>query len=356
MLFRLGRLLLARAGLAAIRRLAPEVCAPAPEDWALERLALRQQLAMFKHKQTLAPKKTDRLFWVALRAQLADRWQDWLHAVQPATVVAWHRQGFRLFWRWKSRHRSRGRPPIAKELRAVIKRLALENPDWGAPRIHAEVLMLGFDVDERTVSRYLAKLRPRSPRSGEAWRRFLLAEADGIAAMDFFVVPTATFRLTYGFFIIHHGSRKVVHTNAAYFPSEHWVAQQLREAFPAGAPCPKYLLCDRDSAFSAYVESVAEAMGIRVIRTGPRAPWQNGIAERFIGSVRRELLDNFIVLGPWHLTRLLNRYERYYNDDRPHLSLNKNAPMGRKPEKKPAFGSLRAHPRLWGLHHRYSWQ
>jgi hypothetical protein len=152
---------------------------------------------MFKHKYKPAPQARDRLFWVVMRANLSDQWRNWLHAVQPATVVAWHRQGFRLFWRWKSRRR--GRPVIPKELREAIRQIAMDNPDYGAPRIHAELLLLGFDVDERTVSRYLAKLQRQKPRrSGEPWKRFLLAEADAIAAMDF-VVPTATFRLTYGF-------------------------------------------------------------------------------------------------------------------------------------------------------------
>jgi transposase InsO family protein len=146
-----------------------------------------------------------------------------------------------------------------------------------------------------------------------------------------------------------------VHTNATGHPSEQWVAQQLREAFPAGAQPPKYLICDRDSIFSEHVASVADSMGIRLVRTAPRSPWQNGIAERFIGSVRRELLDHVIVFGPAHLARLLRRYAAYHNEDRPHLSRNKNSPVGRPIEIRPDGGALRSTPRLWGLHHQYSW-
>ena len=236
-------------------------------DVALENLALRQQVAVLAERRP-RPRLaiTDRLFWVSLR-RLWSRWADVLVVVQPDTVVRWHRQGFRLFWRWRSRPRRPGRPRIDRELRDLIRRMARENPTWGAPRIHGELLKLGFDIAERTVSRYM----PRRPAPGhvvERWKVFLRNHQEAIVGMDFFTVPTATFDVLYVLFFIHHGRRRVVHFGVTRYPTATWVIQQLREAFPYDE-APRYLIFDRDSTFN-------------------QAP----IAERWIGSVRREMLDH----------------------------------------------------------------
>ena len=197
-------------------------------DLILENLALRQQVAVLKGKRP-RPNLVDgeRRFWVALR-EAWPRWAEALIIVKSETVVGWHRAGFRLFWRWRSRPRGRlGRPPTARELRDLLRRMARENPTWGAPRIHGELLKLGFDVAERTVLRYMPK-RPAPTGSLERWKTFLRNHALDIVAMDFFVVPTVSLRVLYVFVAIHHGSRRVLHVNVTRHPSSPWVVQQLR--------------------------------------------------------------------------------------------------------------------------------
>jgi hypothetical protein len=323
-------------------------------DTALEVLALRQQVAVLKRRRPrplLSP--LDRLFWIALQDIWA-RWKDVLVIVKPDTVIGWHRAGFRLYWRWRSRPRG-GRPRITEEIRVLIRRLAQENPDWGAPKIHGELQKLGFVVSERTVARYLQRIQRRGD-PGKRWLAFLRNHREAIVAFDFFTVPTATFRVLYCFFVIEHGRRRILHFNVTRHPSAEWVVQQLREAFPEAGPY-RYVILDRDSIFDADVIAFLKATGLKPKRTSVQAPWQNGTAERGIGSCRREILDQVIALNEEHLRRLVGDYVRYHQEDRIHDSLDKDTPHRRPVEPKPAPDATAISlPRLGGLHHRYAWR
>lgn len=322
-----------------------------PAQLAIENLALRQQLAVLQRGKKPGLMNRDRAFWVLLH-RLWPGWRAACVLVKPATVIGWHRAGFRAFWRWKSRKRS-GRPPVNPELRGLIRRMAFENPRWGAPRIHGELLKLGFQLSERTVLRYLPK-RSASPGSTQSWRTFLANHRDHLAAMGFFIVPTWNFRTLYGLAILRHGRREIVHLAVTAHPTAAWVKQQLREAFPFDT-APRYLIFDRDTIFGA-VKGLVASMGIQPKVTSFRSPWQNGAMERFVGSLRRDLLDHVIVRDEGHLLRLLKAYQAYYHEDRTHLGLGKECPHGRSvasragPESK-----VMAMPRVGGLHHRYTW-
>jgi len=238
----------------------------------VENLALRQQLAVFKRKRSrpaLGP--ADRVFWVVLR-QIWPGWVNALILVQPDTVVDWQRQGFKLFWRWVSRAKKAGRPRIAREVQELIRRMAREN-GWGAPRIHGELLKLGLEVDERTVSRYLPRGRT-SPDKLQRWLVFLRNHRDALVGMDFFAVPTVTFRILWVFVVLHHERRRILHFAVTDHPEAPWVIQQLREAFP-NPTTGRYLILDRDSKFSSEVVELLEASGIKAMRTAIRSPWQN---------------------------------------------------------------------------------
>jgi transposase InsO family protein len=315
-------------------------------------LVLRQQLAAYNQKKA-KPKLTslDRAFWVTL-ARLWPGWKQSLVIVKPDTVVRWHRKGFKLYWRWISKP-GPGRPPISEELRALIKRLALDNA-WGARKIHAELSKLGFTMSLATVSRYMPK-RPRDRGKQQRWMTFLRNHKQGITAMDFFVVPTVAFRLLYVWFVIDHGRRRIIHFNMTTNPTATWVSQQLREAFPNDS-APHYLIFDNDSIFSDEVSRSINALGIMPKRTAFRSPWQNGTAERWVGTCKRELIDHVVVLGGDHLRRLLHDYVTYYNADRVHTRLA-DSPDGRPVEARPSFNAkLAGLPRVGGLHHRYVWQ
>jgi transposase InsO family protein len=322
-------------------------------DLLLENLALRQQLGALKQRhpqpRLAAP---DRLFWVVLR-RLWPEWKRSLVLVQPETVVRWHGSGFKLYWTWLSRHRTRaGRRCINKELRELIFRMVSENPMWGAPRIHGELKMLGFNISERTVLRWMQKA-PHNPEPAKRWAAFLSNHREAIAAMDFFTVPTLTFGVLYCFFVIAHDRRRILHCNVTRHPTSAWVVQQLREAFPDDS-APGYLLFDRGSNFNEEVISTIKTFGIEPKRTSPHSPWQNGVAERWVGNCRRDLLDHVIVLNERHLKRLMSEYVRYYHDDRTHLALAKGTPAGRGAETNPnADCKVVSMPRLGGLHHRY---
>ena len=324
-------------------------------DAAIEILALRQQLAVFKRKHP-RPKLSlvDRLFWTILR-RIWSGWGEALIIVKPDTVVRWHRTGFRLYWRWRSRAGSGGRPKTTAEIRTLIRRMAEENLDWGAPKIHGELWKLGFNVSERTVARYLQRIRRRGDPS-KRWLTFLRNHREVIVALDFFTVPTVTFKLLYCFFAIEHGRRKILHINTTCDPTAEWVVQQLRETFPETGQY-RYVILDRDSKFDADVITFLKATGVKPTRTSIRSPWQNGTAERWVGSCRRELLDHVIPLNEEHLRRLIREYVRYYHEDRIHDSLRKDTPYGRVVETKPSpQATLVSSPRLGGLHHRYHWQ
>jgi transposase InsO family protein len=269
-----------------------------------------------------------------------------LTIIRPETLVRWHRAGIRSYWHWKSRSLG-GRPQIAAELRALIRRMSIENPLWGAPRIHGELLKLGFEVAQSSVAKYMVKRR--GPPSQE-WRTFLCNHAPDIAAMDLFVVPTIGFSLLYAFVIVRLDRRDLVWINVTTNPTSDWIARQMTEAFPWD-DAPKYLIRDRDRIYGAVVPRRLRAMGIRDKPTAPASPWQNGFAERLIGSIRRECLDHIIVFGEAHLRRTLRSYACYYNDIRTHRSLDKDAPVSRPVQRT---GIISSHAILGGLHHHYA--
>jgi len=323
-------------------------------DTALEILALRQQVIVLKRKRP-RPRLNhlDRMFWTTL-CQVWSRWAEVLVVVRPETVVGWHRAGFRLFWKWRSRARG-GRPKTTAEIRTLIRRLAEENATWGAPKIHGELQKLGFVVSETSVGRYLRSIRRRGD-PGKQWLTFLANHREVIAAFDFFTVPTATFKLLYCFFVIEHDRRKILHFNVTRYPTAEWVVQQLREAFPEAGPY-RYVILDRDAKFNSSVLQFLEATGLEPKRTSIRSPWQNGIAERWVGSCRRELLDHVIPLNDEHLRRLVRDYVAYFHQDRIHDALSKDTPHCRPVENKPCpQATLISNARLGGLHHRYSWR
>jgi transposase InsO family protein len=230
--------------------------------------------------------------------------------------------------------------------------MVAENRTWGAPRIHGELRMLGFDISERTVLRWMRKA-PKDAEPAKRWAAFLSNHREAIAAMDFFTVPTLTFGVLYGFFVIAHDRRRILHCNVTRHPTTAWVAQQLREAFPYDS-APKYLILDREHTFHGEVLETAESLGILPVRTAIRSPWQNGVAERWVGTCRRDLLNHIIVLNERHLKRLMREYIDYYHDDRTHLRLSKETPAGRTTTKSaPVNAKVVSTPRLGGLHHRY---
>ncbi len=316
----------------------------------LENLALRQQLAVLKRRHP-RPRLAafDKLFWV-----LAQRfWSNWKRAliiVSPETVVRWHRSGFAIYWRAISRaRRVMGRKKISKEIRDLIFLMVAENPTWGAPRIHRELLMLGFEVSERTVSRWMRQA-PKDSEHAKRWLSFLRNHREAIAAMDFFTVPTITFSVLHCFFIISHDRRRILHFNVTQHPTSTWIVQQMREVFPYQL-APKFLIFDRDAKFGAEVPRAVRSMAMNPVRTSFRSPWQNGIAERWVGSCRRDLLDHVIAVNEQHLRRLLSEYVCYHQEDRTHLGLDKETPNGRA--RSVAHGRVIGRPRLGGLHHRY---
>jgi len=321
-------------------------------DQAIVELALRQQLAIYGQKQRrprLSP--VDRAFWIAL-SRWWPRWKTVLLVVQPETVVRWHRRRFRLYWRSISSP-GRGRPRISQLTQGLIVRMATEN-GWRARRIQGELARLGLRVSLATISRYLPKARS-DPDAQQSWRTFLRNHRDLICAMDLFVVPTARFRLLYAWFLIDHGRRRVLHVNVTAHPSARWVVQQLREAFPQ-VPHHRHLILDNDAIFADEVMHSIASFGIDPKRTAFRSPWQNGTAERFVGTVRRELLDHVVVLHERHLRRLLQEYVEYYNAERVHSSIG-DAPEGRPSETRPDTATtVAALRRVGGLHHRYTWR
>ena len=315
---------------------------------ALENLALRHQLRVLQRsgrRPRLA--RWDRVLWVWLCRVWAG-WRSSLVIVQPATVLAWHRQGFPLYWRWKSRPNPVGRPRLDPELRDLIRRMARENPTWGRRRIRAELALLGYPVAELTVAKYM---RRSSPRPSPTWRAFLASHLRDTVAIDFFLVPTLTFRLLFVFVVLRHDRRELLHVNVTDHPSAVWAARQIIETFPEET-APKYLLRDRDAIYGEKFVRRIKGMGIREVLTAPRAPWQNPFVERVIGSIRRECLDHFLILNEAHLRRLLRGSRGYYNTARPHQSLDHNSPQPRVVEPPPR-GRIVAIPHVGGLHHRY---
>jgi hypothetical protein len=314
----------------------------------VENLFLRHQLniALRRAPHRLRLRGSDRALLV---------WMTWLwprllglsRVVQPDTILRWHRAGFRAYWRWKSRGRP-GRPRVSREMRELIRRMSKENPLWGAPRIHGELLKLGFVIAESTVSKYIAR-RPGPP--SQTWRTFLRNHADAIAAIDLCVVPTLTFECLFAFLVLGHGRRQLLWFAVTRHPTAEWLAQQIVvEAFPWGT-APTYLVRDNDGAYGWVFRHRVRAMGIRDRPISPRSPWQNPHAERLIGTLRRDCLDHVLIFGERHLRGVLTLYSLYYNGTRTHLGLSKDAPLGRAVERS---GTIVATPILCGLHHRYA--
>lgn len=286
-------------------------------DLAFENLLLRKQLAVLKDRGDRPQlSQADRSLWVLI-SSLWPKWRDALHIVRPETVIRWHREGFRRHWTRKCR--KKGRPELDPKIRLLIKRMSQANPLWGAPRIHGELLKLGIEVSETTVSKYL--IRERKPPS-QTWRTFLEIHAKDIIATDFFTVPTAE-----------------------------WTARQILEAVGL-EDAPKYLIRDRDCTFSENFSRQVGSIGIKEVLTASASPWQHAYAERVIGTIRRECLDHAIILGEQHLRRTVRSYSDYYNRVRTHLSLDKDSPKGRIVQF-PDRGEIRSRRHCGGLHHEF---
>ena len=311
-----------------------------------EIVLLRHQLSVLRQRVPSKARLTmaDRLLFVWLY-RLFPSVLNAVTIVQPETIIRWHRTGFRLYWRWKSRSRG-GRPKVPVEIRRLIREMSLANRLWGAPRIHGELLKLGIEVAQSTVAKYMAK-------SGlgreQTWKTFLHNHVSGIGAMDFLVVPTINFRLLFVLVILRHERRRLISLSVTDHPTAEWIARQITDAFPWDE-APDYMVRDRDKCYGHAVTKRLAAMGIRDHPIAPRSPWQNGHAERLIGSIRRECLDHIVIFGGPHLRRILAAYAVYYNELRTHLSLGKDSPRHRSVRR---LGQLAAQPILGGLHHEY---
>jgi transposase InsO family protein len=316
-----------------------------PRRLEAENLFLRHQLsiALRRAPPRLRLRGSDR----ALLVWMTRLWPSLLSAaqvVQPETILRWHRAGFTAFWRWKSRKRA-GRPKIDRGLRDLIRRMSSENPKWGASRIHGELLMLGFEVAQSTVSKYMVQGGPRS----QGWKTFLRNHAQAIAAIDLCVVPTVTFERLFAFLVLGHGRRQLLWFEVMRHPTAEWLARQITEAFP-WASAPAYLVRDNDRAYGHVFTSRVRAMGIRDRPISPGSPWQNAYVERLIGTVRRECLDRMLIFGEAHLRQILASYAAYYNQVRTHLALGKDTPLGRAVQRSGVIVTI---PILSGLHHHY---
>ena len=307
----------------------------------LEILALRHQLGVLQRRtnKRASLRTADRLLWVLLSRAWA-QWCSALVIVNPETVIAWQRKGFRLYWRWKSRAEKSGRPCVSRETRELIRQMSTANPLWGAPRIHGELLKLGIQISQATVAKYMVQHHRKPP--SQTWRTFLENHVKQLVSTDFLVVSTVSFRLLFVFVVLGHHRRRAIHEGTA---------RQIAEAFPWDS-APRYLLHDRDCIYGASFRRRVGEMGIREVLTAPRCPWQNPYAERFIGSLRRECLDHIIVFNEFSLRRILNAYFEYYERSRTHLALEKDAPASRAIQP-PELGAVVALPQVGGLHHRY---
>jgi transposase InsO family protein len=315
----------------------------------LENAALRHQIEVLQRNSSRPTLRgRDRAFWDILSCL----WPDWrrsLFIVQPETVIRWNRRGFRYYWNWKSRPKWPGRPRVTREVRDLIRQMSSDNPLWGAPHIHGELLKLGIEISQASVSKYMVK--PDRP-SSQSWRTFLVNHARETISIDFFTVPTASFRVIYVFLILDNARRKIMQINVTESPTAVWTGQQIVEAFPWDT-APRFLIRDRDGKYGHEFNRRVEALGIEQVLISPHSPWQNPYVERVIGSIRRECLDHVITLNEWHLRGILREYLDYYNRSRTHLGLDKDCPVPR-PVESAEVGGIQAEPVLDGLHHRYS--
>ena len=321
------------------------------KELALENLALRQQLAVMKRKCPRPRlRRADRCFSVSL-SRVWPNWRKPLLLVRPETVIGWHRRGFRLFWTWISRRKRPGRPGTNIEVRDLVRQMAEANPLWGAPRVHGELLKLGIEMSERTVSRMMPK-RQKPP--SQTWRAFLENHVNELISIDFFTVPTATFRVLFVFVVLAHHRRRVVHFNVTEHPTAFWKGQQMVEAIPDDT-APRYLLRDREKIYGCDFRERIQSLSIEEVLSAPASPWQRAYVERLIGSIRRDCLDHVIILGDRHLRTILKRYFEYYHRSRTHLALAKDTPEPRAVQP-PELGAVVELPALGGLHHRYERQ
>jgi len=315
---------------------------------ALENLALRQQLAIMKRRRPRPRiRRSDRIFWLFL-SRTWSHWRETLVIVKPETVVSWHRKRFASYWTRLSRRSRPGRPRKEREIRELIRRIANANVLWGAPRVHGELLKLGIDISERTVSRWMP--RRRKPPS-QTWRTFLDNHIGELVSIDFFTVPTATFRVLFVLLVLAHDRRRIVHFNVTDHPTADWTSQQMVEAF-GDAKAPRFMIRDRDSVYGLAFRERVKALGVEEVVIAPRSPWQSPYVERLIGTLRRECLDHVVVLGEAHLRRIVRSYVGYYQTARTHLSLEKDAPEPRTAQR-PEEGKVVEIPEVGGLHHRH---
>ena len=316
---------------------------------ALENLALRHQISILQRGSRRPPvRDTDRLFWCVL-SQIWKGWTRTLVIFKPETVIGWHRKGFKQYWKWKSRRKKRGRPSVPLELRRLIRTMSRANPLWGAPRIHGELLKLGIEISQASISKYM--VRGGKP-SSQAWRTFLENHVGEVVSIDFLTVPTLSFQVLFVFVVLAHDRRRVVQFNVTDSPTAEWTSLQILQAFPWDS-APRYLLRDRDCTYGQAFVTRVQAMGIKEVKIAPRSPWQNPFAERFVGTLRRDCLDHVIILNENHLRRIVRNYLGYYHDSRTHLSLEKDSPEPRAIEPL-ASGDIIALPQVGGLHHRYT--
>jgi len=315
----------------------------------LEIMALRHQLVVLQrtNKKRLRLRAPDRILWVFL-SRFWPQWRNCLLLVKPDTVIAWHRKGFRLYWKCKSGPGRIGRPRISREIRDLIHNMSGSNVLWGAPRLHGELLKLGIEVSQATVAKYMVK---HQKPSSQTWRTFLKNHAKQLVSVDFFVVSAIAFRILYVFLVLAHDRRRVVHFNVTEHPTAEWTAAQLVQAFPWDK-APRFLLRDRDGIYGKAFRVQAKSMEITEVLTAFRSPWQSPYVERLSGSIRRECLDHMVILNEISLRRHMVSYLDYYHGSRCHLSLGKDSPDGRAVEA-PEMGQIVAVPKVGGLHHRY---
>ena len=320
----------------------------------LSNISLRSQLIELKRKKPrIVPSQKSRLIWILFSRFWPD-WREHLIIVEPETVLRWNRMQFRKFWALLSRRV--GRPETDWELIKAIRRIAKENPHWGTGKVHGEILKLGFGICEETVRKYMPRRRP-SPKHRQSWRTFLSNHRHETCAMDFLICRSANFRqLFYVLFVIHLETRRILHTNVTEHPTRDWVKSQLRQTFDSEAPPTRFLIYDRDILFSGPVTQFIRDSGIEPKLIGPRSPWQNGYAERWVRTCRQECLDRILLLNENHLRRKLGEFVLYYNQTRTHRALNKDAPEHRRTVSRPSPTSrIRSIPVLGGLHHYYLW-
>lgn len=326
-------------------------CFRSRRSMQLEILALRHQVAVYQRsvpRPRIQP--ADRLLWAWL-ARLWAGWQNALAFVQPRTVIAWQQKRFREHWRRLGQGTKSGRPAVTKDIQALIKHMSQANPTWGAPRIVGELRKLGIDVAKSTVEKY--RVRPQMPPS-PTWKTFLNHHVKDLVSLDFFVVPTVTYKVLFVLVILAHERRQVIHYNATEHPTAEWTTQQVVEAFPWDE-APRYLLRDRDCIYDISFRQRVRHMGIEEVVIAPRSPWQNPYVERLIGSIRRDCLDHVIVLHEQHLRRLLTSYFQYYHHWRTHRALEMDCPVPR-PVQRPEVGEIQEVPEVGGLHHHYERQ